>query len=74
MERWALVSGLRGDLDLYEQIQSDLQTYKEKANPDGHLVPNTMPQGQQDLCGLKAASLQAPHQRGHITMGGGRPP
>ena len=25
MERWALVSGLRGDLDLYEQIQSDLQ-------------------------------------------------
>ena len=25
MERWALVSGLCGDLDLYEQIQSDLK-------------------------------------------------
>ena len=26
MERWALVSGLRGDLDLYESIQRDLKT------------------------------------------------
>ena len=25
MERWALVSGLKGDLELYEQIQRDLQ-------------------------------------------------
>ena len=25
MERWALVSGLQGDLDLYEQIQKDLK-------------------------------------------------
>ncbi len=25
MERWALVSGLRGDLDLYERIQADLK-------------------------------------------------
>ena len=25
MERWALLSGLCGDLDLYEQIQSDLK-------------------------------------------------
>ena len=25
MERWALVSGLQGDLDLYEQIQKELK-------------------------------------------------
>ena len=25
IERWALVSGLCGDLDLYERIQSDLK-------------------------------------------------
>ncbi|MGB1000536.1 MAG: phosphoesterase, partial [Prochlorococcaceae cyanobacterium] len=25
MERWALISGLKGDLELYEQIQRDLQ-------------------------------------------------
>ena len=28
MERWALVSGLRGDLDLYERIQRDLSTQR----------------------------------------------
>jgi hypothetical protein len=33
MERWALVSGLCGDLDLYEQIQSDLK----KKNGMAHL-------------------------------------
>ncbi|QNI54171.1 hypothetical protein SynBIOSE41_01657 [Synechococcus sp. BIOS-E4-1] len=32
MERWALVSGLRGDLDLYEQIQSDLQMRRGTAH------------------------------------------
>ena len=32
MERWALVSGLRGDLDLYEQIQSDLQKRRGTAH------------------------------------------
>ena len=25
IERWALVSGLKGDLETYEQIQSDLK-------------------------------------------------
>ena len=25
MERWALVSGLKGDADLYEQLQRDLK-------------------------------------------------
>ena len=25
MERWALVSGLNGDADLYEQLQRDLK-------------------------------------------------
>lgn len=28
MERWALISGLYGDLDLYEQIQRDLSTQR----------------------------------------------
>ena len=28
MQRWALVSGLRGDLDLYERIQRDLSTQR----------------------------------------------
>ena len=32
MERWALVSGLRGDLDLYEQIQADLQKQRGTAH------------------------------------------
>ena len=32
MERWALVSGLQGDLDLYEQIQSDLQKRRGTAH------------------------------------------
>ena len=32
MERWALVSGLRGDLDLYEQIQSELQKQRGTAH------------------------------------------
>ena len=32
MERWALVSGLRGDLDLYEQIQTDLQKQRGTAH------------------------------------------
>ena len=32
MERWALMSGLRGDLDLYEQIQSDLQKRRGTAH------------------------------------------
>ena len=32
MERWALVSGLQGDLDLYEQIQSDLKRQRGVAN------------------------------------------
>ena len=32
MERWALVSGLCGDLDLYEQIQSDLKKKRGMAH------------------------------------------
>ena len=32
MERWALVSGLCGDLDLYEQIQSDLRRKRGTAH------------------------------------------
>ena len=32
MERWALVSGLGGDLDLYEQIQADLQKQRGTAH------------------------------------------
>mgnify|MGYP006250388457 CR=1 FL=1 len=32
MERWALVSGLRGDLDLYERIQSDLRKQRGAAH------------------------------------------
>ena len=28
MERWALISGLRGDLELYERIQRDLSTQR----------------------------------------------
>ena len=32
MERWALVSGLQGDLDLYEQIQKDLKRQRGIAN------------------------------------------
>jgi len=32
MERWALVSGLCGDLDLYEQIQSDLKRKRGTAH------------------------------------------
>ena len=32
MERWALVSGLCGDLDLYEQIQADLKRKRGSAN------------------------------------------
>lgn len=32
MERWALVSGLRGDLDLYERIQNDLKRHRGVAH------------------------------------------
>ena len=32
MERWALVSGLRGDLDLYARIQSDLKKQRGTAH------------------------------------------
>ena len=32
MERWALVSGLHGDLDLYEQIQTELKQQRGVAN------------------------------------------
>ena len=32
MERWALISGLRGDLDLYEQIQADLEKQRGTAH------------------------------------------
>ena len=32
MERWALVSGLRGDLDLYEQIQADIKKQRGAAH------------------------------------------
>ena len=32
MERWALVSGLRGDLDLYERIQYDLKKQRGMAH------------------------------------------
>ena len=32
MERWALVSGLQGDLNLYEQIQADLKHQRGVAN------------------------------------------
>ena len=32
MERWALVSGLQGDLDLYETIQKDLKRQRGIAN------------------------------------------
>ena len=32
MERWALVSGLQGDLDLYEQIQRELKQQRGVAN------------------------------------------
>ena len=32
MERWALVSGLHGDLNLYEQIQADLKRHRGIAN------------------------------------------
>lgn len=32
MERWALVSGLQGDLDLYEQIQKELKQQRGVAN------------------------------------------
>ena len=32
MERWALVSGLHGDLDLYERIQSDLKKQRGTAH------------------------------------------
>ena len=32
MERWALVSGLQGDLNLYEQIQADLKRHHGVAN------------------------------------------
>ena len=28
MERWALVSGLKGDADLYEQLQRDLKRHR----------------------------------------------
>ena len=28
MERWALISGLQGDLDLYEEIQGDLKKHR----------------------------------------------
>ena len=32
MDRWALVSGLQGDLDLYEQIQNELKQQRGVAN------------------------------------------
>ena len=32
MERWALVSGLRGDLNLYERLQNDLRTHRGVAH------------------------------------------
>ena len=32
MERWALVSGLNGDLDLYERIQRDLKRQRGVAS------------------------------------------
>ena len=32
MERWALVSGLRGDLDLYERIQSEIKKQRGTAH------------------------------------------
>ena len=32
MEHWALVSGLHGDLDLYERIQNDLTTRRGVAH------------------------------------------
>ena len=32
MERWALVSGLCGDLDLYEKIQADLKRKRGTAH------------------------------------------
>ena len=32
MERWALISGLRGDLHLYDRIQRDLKTQRGVAN------------------------------------------
>ena len=32
MEHWALVSGLHGDLDLYERIQNDLKTRRGVAH------------------------------------------
>ena len=32
MERWALVSGLRGDLDLYERIQSEIRKQRGTAH------------------------------------------
>ena len=32
MERWALVSGLNGDLDLYERLQRDVKRQRGVAN------------------------------------------
>jgi len=30
IERWALISGLKGDLDTYELIQKDLKNFQKK--------------------------------------------
>ena len=43
MERWALVSGLQGDLDLYEQIQRELKQQRGVALSLIHISEPTRP-------------------------------
>ena len=58
MERWALVSGLQGDLDLYEQIQKELKQQRGVANLFvlGDLI------GSQRKCNALLERLRQPHR------------
>ena len=58
MDRWALVSGLQGDLDMYEQIQKDLKQQRDVANLFvlGDLI------GSQRNCNALLERLRQPHR------------
>ena len=58
MDRWALVSGLHGDLDLYEQIQKELMQQRGVANLFvlGDLI------GSQHNCNALLERLRQPHR------------
>ena len=59
MERWALISGLRGDLDLYEQIQADL----EKQRGTAHLFVLGDMIGPHPKCDALLKRLRQPKRR-----------